>query len=176
MKIVIRDYLGCNYIIECVSDDTIGVIVEQYKKLRCDPALDESQYQYVVRGSDGVVVLDSSDLLQDLGLSDESTLRIDMRRMMVEFQSIDFENEIATTCFVPPLLPTPTSRPRWRERGPTAPVTREETGPVITNHDDYYTTRLSALANDGWEIVDINYWKRTHPPSKYPIILFKRKV
>lgn len=148
MKLIVRDYVGYYYELECLCDDTVGIIVEHYKRMRRDSVvLDETQYQYVVRG--GGVIFERTQVLEDIGLSDESTLRIDIRKMKVEFESIDFEQKL-----------------KFKFKNT-----------IIRGDNKLYLNWLSQLANDGWEIVDVYYHCHGHGMSnEFPKILFQRKI
>lgn len=204
MKVIVRDYLGCNYEVDCLSDDTIGVCVEQYKRLRRDGVLDETQYQYVVRGAGGVV-LETTQVLGDIGLSDESTLRIDTRKMRVEFLSIDFEVEVN---FKNVVIRGGTDMERIMNKlercrnlidkfgddddkhyfsrdGPIEQQMKEcpkvyDKGWFATlghkRANTVYLNWLSHLANDGWEIVNVYYHCSNHVSNMFPKILFKRQL
>ena len=206
MKLIVRDYVGYYYELECVCDDTVGIIVEHYKRMRRDSVvLDETQYQYVVRG--GGVIFERTQVLEDIGLSDESTLRIDIRKMKVEFESIDFEQKLkfkncvlrGTNDLERAMNKLEVFRNLIDKFGDDEDKYYYSIGGPIeqqirANPDNYggerrgswslgnrankvYLNWLSQLANDGWEIVDVYYhWFCQGMSNEFPKILFQRKI
>jgi hypothetical protein len=96
MKVIVRDFLGCNYEIECLPDDSIDVLIEIYKSIS-KITVDESQYKLVARCGGGGVILEGTQLLEDVGISEESTIRIEKRKLVHEFQVIDFDVKLNFT-------------------------------------------------------------------------------
>lgn len=198
MEVYVKDYQGQRFTLVCDSDDNVSILLHRYSAL-CGASIDKSVYKFVVEGMEEV---GENTLLSDLGICHESSLRIGLRKRLVEFQVVDFNAIMLGTA--PPDAPVVREgRRRDEEDGRLYDervklIKKYGTDEEKTGWDDperkkrfmstihsqvhlpnsIYPHLLSEEVNNGWEIVDINYQWRGSACflDNYPKVIFKRVV